>query len=88
MRPDVATEEEQGELTVGADGGKMRLWGHKPPVRSRPRQGNRPQLAPPAGLSVQGHALQTPPPGLQENQFSSVAQSCPTLCDPMNSRCF
>ena len=59
MRPDVATEEEQGELTVGAEVGKMRFWGHKLPVRSRPRQGNRPELAPPAGLSVQGHALQT-----------------------------
>ena len=24
------------------------------------------------------------PPGLNNDQFSSVAQSCPTLCDPMN----
>ena len=24
------------------------------------------------------------PPGFQFSQFSSVAQSCPTLCDPMN----
>ena len=37
------------------------------------------------GVARVGHNLVTklPPPVPSEYQFSSVAQSCPTLCDPM-----
>jgi len=48
----------------------------------------------PASLALAGRFLITEPPGkpantkylclMQKFQFSSVVQSCPTLCDPMN----
>ena len=34
--------------------------------------------------AVAGRLFTTEPPGRPSVQFSSVAQSCPTLCDPMN----
>ena len=34
--------------------------------------------------SLAGRLFTTMPPGIPSVQFSSVAQSCPTLCDPMN----
>ena len=40
----------------------------------------------PRSPTLQADSLLSEPPGtsLRQVQFSSVAQSCPTLCDPMN----
>ena len=64
---------------------RMPLWGHDCPL---------PALAALAGLSLAGYGLAHSQlallsPLFHEHawrclQFSSVAQSCPTICDPMN----
>ena len=54
----------------------------RPPPRDLPNPGIEPRSP-----TSQANSLPSEPPGkpmLCRVQFSSVAQSCPTLCDPMN----
>ena len=51
-----------------------------------PRDLSNPRIEP-TSLALAGRFFTTQPPGmppLVPNQFSSVTQSCPTLCDPMD----
>ena len=50
-----------------------------PPPRDLPNPGNKPR-----SLALRADFLPSEPPRKPSVQFSSVAQSCPTLCDPMN----